>query len=159
MRLVCHAEVCIKKTAESLILNTYDHLITFLLWAFKARKTLSIGYFLMEKKCSGQPLTEFWWHILSGCLVCDWCIQYHLCSTYRELWRLVVVQLSWLGGRTLAAAASSAIGLSCISLVPRRGGGGERAPGTHCLRMRVIIAKARAESGACTNMTIDDSRE
>ena len=30
----------------------------------------------------------------------------------------------------------------CISLVPRRGGGGERAPGTHCLRMRVIIAKA-----------------
>ena len=30
-----------------------------------------------------------------------------------------------------------------ISLVPRRGGGGgERAPGTHCLRMRVIIGKA-----------------
>ena len=29
------------------------------------------------------------------------------------------------------------------SLVPRGGGGrGERVPGTHCLRMRVIIAKA-----------------
>ena len=29
-----------------------------------------------------------------------------------------------------------------ISLVPRRGGGGERAPGTHCLRMRVIIGRS-----------------
>ena len=30
-----------------------------------------------------------------------------------------------------------------LSLVPRRGGGGgERVPGTHCLCMRVIIAKA-----------------
>ena len=32
-------------------------------------------------------------------------------------------------------------GLRGLSLVPRRGGGGERAPGTHCLRMRVIIGK------------------
>ena len=32
---------------------------------------------------------------------------------------------------------------ACISLIPRRGGGGERAPGTHCLRMRVIIGKTR----------------
>ena len=30
----------------------------------------------------------------------------------------------------------------CASLVPRRGGGGERAPGTHCLRMRVIIGRS-----------------
>ena len=27
------------------------------------------------------------------------------------------------------------------SLVPRRGGGGERAPGTHCLRMRLIATE------------------
>ena len=45
------------------------------------------------REFSGQPLTEFWWHILSGCQVCDWGIQYHLCSTYRRLWGLVVAQL------------------------------------------------------------------
>ena len=28
------------------------------------------------------------------------------------------------------------------SLVPRRGGGGERVPGIHCLRMRVIIGRS-----------------
>ena len=34
-------------------------------------------------------------------------------------------------------------GKATLSLVLRRGGGGgERAPGTHCLRMRVIIGKA-----------------
>ena len=38
---------------------------------------------------SSQPLTEFWRHILSGCQVCDWGIQFHLCSTYRGLWGLV----------------------------------------------------------------------
>ena len=32
-------------------------------------------------------------------------IQYHLCSTYRGLWGLVVVQLSQLSGRALAAHA------------------------------------------------------
>ena len=30
-----------------------------------------------------------------------------------------------------------------LSLVPRRGGGGERAPGTHCLRMRLIATEFR----------------
>ena len=30
--------------------------------------------------------------MLSGCQVCDWGIQYHLCSTYRGLWGL------WLSG-------------------------------------------------------------
>ena len=40
--------------------------------------------------------------MLSGCQVCDWGIQYHLCSTYREgcegWW---VVWLLWLSGRAL----------------------------------------------------------
>ena len=38
-----------------------------------------------------------WKNILSGCQVCDWGIQYHLCSTYRGLWGLVVVRLSLKG--------------------------------------------------------------
>ena len=28
--------------------------------------------------------SEFWWHILSGCWVYDWGIQYHMCSASRE---------------------------------------------------------------------------
>ena len=43
--------------------------------------------------------------ILSGCQVCDWRIQCHLCSTFRGLWGLVVVWQSWLSGRALAAQA------------------------------------------------------
>ena len=38
------------------------------------------------REFSDQPLTEFWWHILRGCQVWDWGIQYHLCSAYRGLW-------------------------------------------------------------------------
>ena len=41
--------------------------------------------------------------ILSGCQ--NWGIQYHLCSTYRGLWGLVVVWLSWLSGRALVVQA------------------------------------------------------
>ena len=33
------------------------------------------------------------WRILSGCQVYNWGIQYHLCSTYRGLWGLVVVRV------------------------------------------------------------------
>ena len=35
------------------------------------------------------------------------------------------------------------------SLVPRRGGGGERAPGTHCSRMRLIATEFRGDR-VCT---------
>ena len=45
------------------------------------------------KEFSSRPLTEFWRHILSGCQVSNWGIQYHLCSTYWGLWELVAVQL------------------------------------------------------------------
>ena len=38
------------------------------------RKPLSMGEF------SSQPITEFWRRMLSGCQVCNWGIQYHLCS-------------------------------------------------------------------------------
>ena len=62
------------------------------------------------REFSGRPLTEFWHHILSGCQVCDWGIQYHLCSTHRGLWGLVVVQLSWLSGRALVAQARDILG-------------------------------------------------
>ena len=41
-----------------------------------------------------------------------WGIQYHLCSTYRGLWGLVVVWLSWLSGRALAAQARGVLGLT-----------------------------------------------
>ena len=57
-------------------------------------------------------LLEFYWHILSGCQVCDWgiqCIQYHLCSTFRGLWG---VWLSRLSGRALAAQARGVLGLT-----------------------------------------------
>ena len=57
-----------------------------------------------RREFSGQPLTEFWRHTLSGCQVCNWGIQYHLCSTYRGLWGLAVVRLSWLSGRALLPA-------------------------------------------------------
>ena len=43
--------------------------------------------------------------LLGVCQVWDWGIQYHHCSTYRGFWQLVVVQLLWLNGRTLAAQA------------------------------------------------------
>ena len=42
---------------------------------------------------------------LSGSQVCNWGIQYHLCSTYRGLWELVVVWLSKFSGRALASQA------------------------------------------------------
>ena len=36
--------------------------------------------------------------------------------------------------------------MQAASLVPRRGGGGgERAPGTHCLRMRLIATEFRGD--------------
>ena len=41
----------------------------------------------------------------AGYQVCDWSIKYHLCSACRGLWGLVVVRLSWLSGRALAAQA------------------------------------------------------
>ena len=40
---------------------------------------------------SDWPVTKFWRHILSSSQVYNWGIQYHTCSTYRGLWRLVVV--------------------------------------------------------------------
>ena len=102
-------------------------LFTFLYFHLKTSKFI---YFQREARCSehlewenhsawvlswwrefsGRPLTEFWRHILSGCQVCDWGIQYHLCSTYRGLWGLVVVRLSWLSGKTLAAQARGVLG-------------------------------------------------
>ena len=84
-----------------------------MLWTFIVRKPLSMGSFLMEKIFC-QTLTEFWWHILSGCQVCDWGIQYHLCSTYRGLWGGLVLQLSWLSGRALAAQARGVLGLTLV---------------------------------------------
>ena len=43
-------------------------------------------------------------------VTCDWSIQYHPHSTYRGLWGLVVVRLSWLSGRALAAQARGVLG-------------------------------------------------
>ena len=68
-----------------------------------------MGSFLTAK-ISSQPLTEFWWNMLSGCQVCNWGIQHHLCSTYRVTWGLVVVQRLWLSGRPLAAQSQGCLG-------------------------------------------------
>ena len=38
------------------------------------------------REFSGWPLTEFWRRILSGCQVCDWGIQYHLCTGGSSHW-------------------------------------------------------------------------
>ena len=50
--------------------------------------------------------------LMAGCQVWDWGIQYHLSSTHRGLWQLVVVQLSWLSGRALAAQARDVLALT-----------------------------------------------
>ena len=42
----------------------------------------------------------------------------HLCSTYRGLWGLVVVQVSWLSGRALVAQARGVVGLTPGSCWP-----------------------------------------
>ena len=44
-----------------------------------------------------QPLTEFWWHILSGCQVCDWGIYSTTCAIHRDNF----------GGRWLSGCHSS----------------------------------------------------
>ena len=75
-----------------------------------SEKTTQHGFFPDGENFSGRPLTEFWRHILSGCQMCDWSFQYHLCSTYRGLWGLVVVRLLWLSGRALAAQARGILG-------------------------------------------------
>ena len=55
-----------------------------------------------------RVLTIYW--VAAG-YVCDWDIQYHLCGRYiyRGVWGLVVVQLSQLSGRVLAAQAPCSI--------------------------------------------------
>ena len=58
------------------------------------------------------------WCMLSGCEVCDWGIRYHLCSTYRGLWGLLVVRLLWLSGRALAAQARGVLGSTPSSCWP-----------------------------------------
>ena len=92
------AAICINDIASTTVINKPDLSIVMLhlcsWWS----------------EFSGQTLTEFWWHILSSCQVCDWGIQYHPCSIYRGLWGLVVVQLSWLSGRALAAQARGVLG-------------------------------------------------
>ena len=103
---------CHLSHAEFLTLNAKSILLQLepawgkMLLAFKVRKTTQHAWVLSwRREFSGRPLTEFWRHVLSGCQVCDWGIQYHLCSIHRGLWGLVVVQLSWLSGRALAAQA------------------------------------------------------
>ena len=73
----------------------YFHLITsnFLYFQLEARYSQHLEWenhsawvLSWQREFAGRPLTEFWRHILSGCQVCDWGIQYHLCSIYRGLW-------------------------------------------------------------------------
>ena len=57
------------------------------------------------------PVTDFWQHILSGCLVCNWSIQYCLCNGYRRLY----VESWW-----LSSCRSSVIEQWQIKQKPRR---------------------------------------
>ena len=73
-----------------------------MLWAFRVRKTTHHGF---------SPDGKNFWSTANGVLTAhiewltgvDQATPYHLCSTYTGLWVLVVVQLSWLGGRVLVA--------------------------------------------------------
>ena len=80
-----------------------------ILWAFRVRKPLSMGSFLMERIFRSTPNRVLTAHAqwLPGVWLRH---QYHLCSTYRGLWGLVVVWLSWLSGRALAAQARGVLG-------------------------------------------------
>ena len=62
-----------------------------------------------------------------------WCTEHNkLLCTSRE-------------GRALAHFIMQVMSRMDISLVPRHGGGGERAPGTHCLRMCLITTEFRGD--------------
>ena len=67
---------------------------------------------MMERIFWSTPNRVLTAHTLSGCQVCDWGIQYHLCSIHidRGLWGLVVTRLSWLSGKALAAQARGVLG-------------------------------------------------
>ena len=67
----------------------YFHLITskFIYFQPEARcsehlewENYSAWVLSWRREFSGPPLMEFWWHVLSGCQVCDQGIQYHLCD-------------------------------------------------------------------------------
>ena len=68
------------------------------------------------------------WQLLSMCrqnsvrgaarCATAWGIQSHLCSKYRGLWGLVVVQLLWLSGRALAAQARAVLGSTWSQQLP-----------------------------------------
>ena len=76
-----------------------------MLWAFRMSKQLSMGSFLMER---------IFWSTPNGVLMAntEWLpgIQYHLRSTHRGLWGLVVFRLLWLSARALAAQARGVLG-------------------------------------------------
>ena len=57
------------------------------------------------RKFSGQALTEFWRHILSGCQVCDWGIQYHLAVQIEDCegwWSSSLIYVTMFNGCHLA---------------------------------------------------------
>ena len=104
---------------SQIITNLYFCLITskFIYFQHGARcsehlewENHSAWIFFLVRKISSQTLVEFWWLILSGYQVCDCGIQYHLCSTCRGFWGLMVVQLSWLSGRALETQARDVLG-------------------------------------------------
>ena len=75
--------VLVHNSLSVLVYKVLAILFTFILGAFAKAGNVDI----LRKKWE----VSSWWHILSGCRVCDWGIQWHLCSTYRGLWGLVVV--------------------------------------------------------------------
>ena len=83
-----------------------------MLWAFRVRKPLSMGSFLMERIFRSIPNGVLTAHAkwLPGVQLRHSVppMQY----IYRRLWGLVGVRLSWLSGRALEAQASGVLGLT-----------------------------------------------
>ena len=66
-----------------------------------------------DSQTTTNPYTTFY----SVCQVCDWGIQYHLCSTCRGLLGLVVVWLLWHSGRALRCPGFDFFQLPAFSLL------------------------------------------
>lgn len=82
------------------------------LWAFRLKKALSMGSFLIERILWSAPnrvptAPSYWVAARFGTEAFS---SYHLCSTYRGMWGLLIVCLSWLSVRALVAQTRVVMG-------------------------------------------------
>jgi len=84
------------------------------LWAFRLKKALSMGSFLIERILWSAPnrvptAPSYWVTARFGTEAFS---SYHLCSTYRRMWGLLIVRLLWLSVRALVAQTRVVVGLT-----------------------------------------------